>query len=185
MTFQVTILIAFQAIYGYLYYKLGLIITAFMGGLAAGGLCAVRMRQGAGAYRYRLIAAQAGLCIFPAAILPVFATLSGSPSGVAAWIGSNLAFSAMPLVSGFIGGFIFALAGLITGRRGAGSAGGALYALDLAGSCAGAVVTGTVLVPILGIPGTCLSTAALNAAALASLAASSRCRETGAGEAAA
>lgn len=173
ITFQVVILIAFQAIYGYMYYKLGVIITAFMAGLALGGFYAMRVQSGPKGLRFPLVASQAALCIYPVIILAVTGILSGRISG---WAGSNIVFSALPVISGFIGGFVFTVAGAIAEESGreCGSSGGLLYGLDLIGSCIGALVTGTILVPILGIPGTCYSVAALNAAALA---ASLRLRE--------
>jgi spermidine synthase len=51
-------------------------------------------------------------------------------------------------------------------RQDIGSSGGSVYGLDLIGACAGALLVGTILIPVAGIPATCFMTAALNAAAL-------------------
>jgi spermidine synthase len=173
---QVVTLLSFQIIYGYMYYKLGLIITAFMGGLALGGSYAISMIPRLTNERRALMAAQTGLCIYPAAALALFYIASSRFSGPFAWVGTNLIFIVLPLVSGFLGGFIFALASSIyvAQNRDAGSSGGLIYGADLIGSCAGALIAGTLLIPVLGIPGTCFVAAAVNAAAVLT---SIRCRD--------
>jgi predicted membrane-bound spermidine synthase len=67
-------------------------------------------------------------------------------------------------VAGFIGGLQFPLANKIClrDRDRVGRTGGFIYGLDLLGSCAGAFLAGTLLVPILGIFQTCLWVAMLN-----------------------
>jgi spermidine synthase len=111
---------------------------------------------------------QAGLCVYSVAMLPVFSILSGPHSAVKSWIGSNIVFAVLPLASGFLGGYLFPLANKIFlgKRRDAGSSGGAIYGLDLLGACAGALLVGTFMIPVAGIPATCFMTAALNAAAI-------------------
>jgi len=167
---QVVILLAFQVIYGYVYYKLGFIITAFMGGLALGGYFAVRAMPIMTNTRYPLLAAQALLCLYPVALLPVFRLLSVSNSVNVSWAGANVIFIILPLVSGFIGGSIFPVAakGFIGSREnaGIGGSGGLLYGIDLTGSCVGALLAGVFIVPILGIPGACFIVAAINGATL-------------------
>jgi len=171
MTFQVVILLAFQIIYGYIFYKVGLIITAFMAGLAIGGSYAIRALPRLKDERYSLIFVQAGLCFYSVILLPVFQILSGTSSGPAAWIGSNIIFTALPLASGLIGGFLFPLANKIFlgSRQDVGSSGGFNYGIDLLGACTGALLVGTFLVPVLGIPATCFLAAAVNAAVLITL----------------
>lgn len=169
MAFQVITLLSFQIIYGFMFYKVGFIITTFMAGLALGGWRGIRALPGLKDDRYALMVLQAGLCVYAAAILPVFRYLSGLNSGFAAWAGSNIVFAILPLVSGFIGGYLFPLANKIFlgGRRGIGASGGFTYGADLVGAFMGALLIGTFFIPILGIPATCYITVAVNAAALA------------------
>lgn len=53
---------------------------------------------------------------------------------------------------------------LMLRRRSIGGTVGLLYGIDLLGSCFGAFLTGLLLVPLLGIYGSCLTLSALNAA---------------------
>lgn len=168
---QLALILSFQIIYGYVYYKLGFIMTAFMAGLASGGylsLRAIRRFKDPGRI---LIAVQVLLCLYPVALLPILHVLSASGSGHASWVGSNLVFIFLPFISGLMGGSVFPVAAriFIDSRGSAGSSGGLLYGTDLIGSCAGALLAGTFMVPILGIPAACLCVAAVGAAALIAL----------------
>jgi predicted membrane-bound spermidine synthase len=71
---------------------------------------------------------------------------------------------ALPILSGFLGGAIFPVAGALclNNEEERGKVAGINYGKDLFGSCVGALVTGLFLLPILGIPKTCFVIAALN-----------------------
>jgi spermidine synthase len=171
---QVVILLSFQIIYGYVYYKLGFIMTSFMIGLAIGGYRAIRAIPKTDNMGHRVVAAQLCMCLYPVILLQAIRLASASSSDGGSWIGSNIVFTILPLISGFTGGYIFTLASKIflDGRDGssAGKSGGLIYGIDLIGSCVGALVAGTFLVPIIGIPGTCFVMAGINGAVLAGLA---------------
>jgi len=168
MVFQLVILLGFQIIYGFMFYKIGLIITAFMAGLALGGALGIRALARLKDERYSLMFIQAGLCFYSVIMLPVFWILSGARSAQTAWVGSNIVFAVLPFVSGCMGGYLFPVANkaFLGPRQDVGSSGGSTYGLDLLGACAGAALVGTFLIPIIGIPATCFLTASVNAAAL-------------------
>lgn len=171
LAFQVLILISFQILYGYLFYKLGIILTSFMVGLALGGLAVIKAMSVLKKDRQLFIATQCAICIYPL-VLPVFLfLLSGSGSRAVSWIGSNVIFFILPAIAGFIGGFQFPLANKIyLGRREeVGRVAGLSYGVDLFGSCLGALLTGAILIPILGIPRTCLAISLINLAVLPGL----------------
>ena len=65
--------------------------------------------------------------------------------------------------SGVLGGLVFPLAAAVALREQASTerVAGAVDAADHIGACAGALVTGVVLVPVLGISGTCLVVATM------------------------
>jgi MFS family permease len=90
--------------------------------------------------------------------------MSGARGELASWLGSNVIFLALPVSSGFFGGFIFPIAGALCldNEEDRGRIAGINYGRDLLGSCVGALLTGAFLLPILGIPKTCLVIAALN-----------------------
>lgn len=157
MAFQILILLAFQALYGYLFYKLGLILTAFMAGLAIGAFFAVRVVKKMGKERLMLIAVQGDFALF-SFILPVLFHN----------INSTVLFPIISLIAGFIGGTQFPLANsILLGKEGeAGRVGGLTYGLDLIGSFIGALLTGVLLIPILGISKTCFALGLINLAIL-------------------
>lgn len=168
ISIQIVILLAFQIVYGYMYYKLGLIITACMAGLALGSWAGVRLASGEQRRRRFLAAAQMTLAVLAAVMPAVFLSTRGAGSGVASWICANIVFTLLPLACGACGGMIFSAASGIgvEGDREAGAGGGLAYGLDLLGSCAGALLAGTLFIPVLGIPNTCYMVAALNIVAV-------------------
>jgi len=171
MVFQIVTLIGFQVLYGYMFYRVGVMVGVFMAGLAAGSFLVGRAgdrgrSEHAGgdglseraAYR-RFLMVQAALCLYPLLVPAVF--LMRPPPEL---------FMLLPAVAGVIGGMQLPLAAQLGGvSRGVGRAAGGLYGLDLAGACAGAALCGPLLIPTLGLVGMCLWTALVNAAILATL----------------
>jgi spermidine synthase len=142
---EMLLLLAFQAIYGYVYQQLAIVIAAFMAGMALGSWLALRApaRRGMRA----LVFLQLGAAIAPLLLCAVFQAVT------------QVLFPALALFCGMLGGYEFPLASRIF----SGSP-GTLYALDLAGSCLGAVLFSVYLIPVFGF----LKTAVL--AAMVSLA---------------
>jgi spermidine synthase len=161
IAFEVMIILTFQVFFGYLYYKLGLLITSYMIGLAIGsGLSIHKLRSLRSPFLY-FSGIQLLVAIYPILLLSIFTLFSfgGSPS----W-GSNLLFPLLILGGGLLGGFQFPLANklyLESGKKVSKSA-GLIYGLDLVGSCLGALLASAFLLPILGIPGTCWALALIN-----------------------
>jgi len=171
MAFQMLILLSFQIVYGYLFYKLGIIITSFMAGMVFGGWWIVKMLPRMKNHRLPLIITQTALFAY-ALVLPLsFLWLASSGTKVMYWSGSNIVFPALSAIAGVIGGFQFPLANAICLKKGKGTGrvAGLAYGTDLFGSCLGAVLTGAFLIPIIGIPKTCFLVAGLNLAVLLAL----------------
>ncbi|MCX5677664.1 MAG: hypothetical protein NTY76_00950 [Candidatus Omnitrophica bacterium] len=166
MSFQIIILLSFQMIYGFIFYKLGIILTAFMAGIALGGLSGLRVlsRLDQSRNKYALITLLSILSLYPLLLLSVLSYLSCAHGEFVSWLGSNVIFLMLPLLSGFLGGFIFPIAGALclNNEEERGHVAGINYGRDLFGSCIGALVTGLFLLPILGLPKTCLVIAALS-----------------------
>jgi spermidine synthase len=102
-----------------------------------------------------------------AAALPVsFAWLSSGRSAFTVWFGPNIMFLILPAAAGALCGFQFPVANkmYLAGRSGAGRSAGLNYGADLAGASLGALVTGAFLIPVAGIPATCLMVSAANLA---------------------
>lgn len=163
MTLQVALLFAFQTLYGYVYHMIGLLIGAFMVGLAAGAIYADRWlrahKEGRAAD-----ALPAALGIMALASVLLAPALQGMAAAGAA---SSLAKILFPLITALVGfavGIVFPLGASAWEELSASAAAAWLYAADLIGAAAGAVLAGAFLVPVIGLPGTCLLAAAMAAA---------------------
>ena len=162
---EVVLLLGYQVLYGSLYRQVGLVVTVFMAGLAAGAWWVNRPvgreRAAAGARLNVLALAIAVLATLLPAVLPHLARLDAAA-------GSALAGQAVIL------GLTFALATLVGAQfplaaaadpAEAAATASRLYTADLAGASLGALLVSTLLVPVLGVTAVCLLTAGLNAAA--------------------
>ncbi|MCM8761555.1 MAG: hypothetical protein NC933_05445, partial [Candidatus Omnitrophica bacterium] len=110
MTFQIIILLAFQILYGYLFYKLGIIITAYMTGLATGGWLGTRVTPKLRSGENALMVVPALLFLF-ALLLPwLFGHLTTAIGNISSWVGTDIVFTILPFLSGAIGGFLFPVA---------------------------------------------------------------------------
>ena len=166
ITFQIVTLLSFQILYGHVYYKLGLILTTYMIGLILGSLWATRFIEAGRGGLGLFVKTQMSICLYPL-ILPIFffafSRLNQNPIFFA--LGSDFVFPLLPVIPGLIGGLQFPLANnlYLAGRsKEVGQAAGLTYGLDLLGSCFGALLVSVFLLPIIGIPMTCLLAAALN-----------------------
>jgi spermidine synthase len=175
---EVLLLLAFQAVYGYVYQQLAVVIAAFMAGMALGSWLGMR-RAARGGMRV-LATTQVLAAAAPLVLLGLFEAI-GRANGKLTLVASQIAFPALALVSGMLGGYQFPVASRIffgtdsTGQE-AGPTWqaeapapllrrpGTLYALDLAGSCLGAVLFSAWLVPVFGFFKTALLSAMVSLA---------------------
>jgi spermidine synthase len=163
--FQVIIILAFQFIYGYMYYQIGFILTSFMIGLTLGSFLITKIMERIEDERLLYIKTQAWLSIYPlilAITLAAIAKINQAKPGIGNML--QLAFVIIPVIGGFIGGFQFPLANKIwlKDSKDIGKTTGLLYGIDLLGSCAGGLISGIILIPILGILQTCAFLSVIN-----------------------
>lgn len=175
MTLEIVILILFQIQLGSLYRQLGLLIAAFMAGMAAGGAWgarAMKPREAASAAgptprAWFLVAFwQGGLAALALAValaLPLISRFS--------WAGREIAlqagFAVLLALVGGLGGAVFAGSAALWGqaRPDAGVRGGVLYAADLLGATVGSLGISLVVLPVWGLAPTLYLVAALHAGA--------------------
>ena len=165
MSFQMILLFSFQVIYGYLFYKLGLLFTFFMLGLALSSYWISSEMQKVKNSSYLLVLVQVGVCAFALTLPASLQGFSSTTSHFASLFGEIVYFPLVSFLSGFLGGLIFPLANKIyiaERKEGEGSAAGLTYGFDLLGACFGAVLSAVFLIPILGVFKTCLFIALLN-----------------------
>jgi spermidine synthase len=167
MALQIFLLLGFESVYGYVYHELAILIGLFMAGMALGSWLGMRRisfgripRCGSMTAAQLLLAASVPALLFSVSLL---AEASGAAT---TWVAAQLVFPALAAISGMLGGYQFVIAAQIflpdAGKR---TGLGALYAIDLLGGCAGALVLSSYLIPVFGFWKTAWLATAINLAA--------------------
>ncbi len=162
MTLQITLLFAFQSIYGFVYEMIGLIVAMFMAGLGLGA--ALTRRRALIGVPIRLLAL-IQLCIAAFAFIIAMVLPLAAAAG-ATWI-TFLGFSVITFGGGLMNGAGFPLAAACCmglNRRTEKSTGIA-YGTELFGACVGAVLAGAVVAPVIGILACCVLAGIMNSTA--------------------
>jgi len=182
---EIVLLYAFQNVYGYIYERMGVIVAIFMVGLALGGYLmnqiikkirnpkpVLDFDRGSGiqnpylsptgddSYHWvKILLIMQGIIGFYAIILP-FIIHALSSYSIAAEIGLTCFIG----IAGVLTGLVFPLVNKIFMQSSGDMAisAGMTYSADHIGAIFGAVLTGVILVPLLGVFGACLTLAALN-----------------------
>ncbi len=166
---EVVILLGYQVLYGSLYRQVGVVVTVFMAGLAAGAWWATHgsSRVTTGCRRRpgrTLVALACGVALLAAALpwlLRAPAVLEAATGGEAAGQGFILLLT---FGLAWLVGAQFPLAGSADAAAVTAVAAG-LFGADLVGAALGALLVSTLLLPLFGVTIVCLLTAGLNAAA--------------------
>ncbi|MBN1585870.1 MAG: hypothetical protein JW937_00400 [Candidatus Omnitrophica bacterium] len=145
--YETVLILAFQALHGYVYWQLGALFAAFMLGLSAGAQWALRIHGPASEpemlKRLRRLLLWAGVWgLTLGSSLPFLKELSVWPLAL---------FSALVFTSALWPGAGFALAARALHNTRASQVSGTLYAADLWGAALGAVLTSAMLVPVFGL----------------------------------
>jgi spermidine synthase len=164
MALQIFLLLAFQSIYGYVYHQLAILIALCMAGIALGSWLGLRRIHGDGRPTCRAVASTQFLLALSGPVLMLLVSLLAKLSGVAAtWLAAECVFPALAALSGILGGYQFPLAtAMYLGKSSGQRRLGVLYAVDLLGGCAGALVLSAYLIPVFGFWRTAWLCAAVN-----------------------
>ncbi len=138
MGIEMLSILLFQILYGYVYLKVGAIITAFLIGLFPGSLIGIKVRKDAKKY------------LFITELL-IFALLVSCPAFF--YITKNIPkilFFLYPFVVSLICGIQFPVLAEIIGEEK--SPASRLFASDLIGASFGTVIIGIIAIPLFGIP---------------------------------
>ncbi len=163
----VVIIIAYQTFYGSVYFGLGLIVSAFMIGLAVGTAASRTWVKRVERPWRALIVVQAlygGLCLTVVAVLCFF-----SAHGSAGWSwGLNTIFSFLNMLCGMLAAFHYVTAvRALTSSGISPMSGGWVYGTNLVGAAAGALFASVILIPIWGLVTTALLVCGVNLCAAA------------------
>ena len=170
MALQIFLLLGFQAVYGYVYAELAILIGLFMAGIAMGSWLAMHRNNSSDAgtdRRWRLTETQLLLALAAPALLIVVSLIGSLASPAASWIAAQVIFPALAALAGMLGWYQFVVAaGIFLRGRGDRSELGVLYAVDLLGGCVGALALSTFLIPLFGFWRTAWLAVAINVAAV-------------------
>jgi spermidine synthase len=180
---ELVLLLAFQILCGSVYHQVGIIVTIFMAGLALGALLANRSRRRKEALTGEskidqslltpaatsskdcsrrslavLAFAIAGYAILLPFLLPWLNQMGGMTVSLFA---IKTVIALLTLILAGLVGAQFPLANRLE-FDGSVSGASRLYTADFMGAFLGALLAGTLLIPLIGVTGVCLLTAALN-----------------------
>ena len=161
---EILLLFAFQNMYGYLYERMGVIVAIFMVGLALGGCITNRMIQKGRTTWIPVLIILEGVIGCYALALPCIIHALSSHSIIA---GAGLI--CLTGITGMLTGIEFPLVNkiFIQHRKDITISAGVTNGADHAGAFLGAILTGVIFLPLLGMVKTCIILAALNFASMA------------------
>lgn len=163
LVLELFLLLGFQALYGYVFHQMAVIIAAFMMGMGLGTWRAQR-RTFDGPLR-PMIASQFAAAAAPVLLWMVMTGIGRLHERHLTAVVAQAGFPFLAMLCGAVGGWQFPLASrLYFGSAGARNT-GVLYAWDLAGSCVGALLATLFLIPLFGLGRTAALLSAANAAA--------------------
>lgn len=163
MIFSLTLIFMFQVTFGNVFSWIGLLVAFFMTGAAAGALLITRLlphiRNGK---RWFLTMEIAILC-FSLSLPLIFQIIHPFLESPLAFALFRMLFLMLSLAAGMLIGAQYPLANklLLRDSLGISQTGGMLYASDLLGGWMGGIAGGVVLLPVMGVTGTCLTVALL------------------------
>jgi spermidine synthase len=160
MLLELVLFCAFQILYGAMFQAVALLISAFMAGLAGGSWLVTSGPLSARPDRQLFVAVEGALLIFCGLLYLLF-TLPALPMEGA--LRAHLLVLPLLIATGLLTGMQFPVASRLqqafaTRAVGVTTTGevGTIFSADLIGGCLGGLLGGVVLLPVLGLAGSCL-----------------------------
>lgn len=176
MIFDLVLIFAFQALYGYVYRQIGLLVTAFMVGAAVGSLGMTRFLERIKRDLSTFLRLDMAIILFSVLLPLIFLLIHPYLDRPAVFLIFPAVFLVLSFLSGLLIGAEFPLANKIylrTSQSLSGTA-GLLYGADLLGGWFGGILGGVVLLPVLGLLKTCMVVVLLKITSLILLATSAK-----------
>ena len=162
MAFELSLLLLFQVIYGYVYLRICVFITLYMIGAALGAFVSGRLNKTA---TWQMLVCDASLILF-AALACVAALVGAQLKGhISLFIMQYVTIPGLLFVVAFAAGCQFSAVSRMARGIGA-EITGRLYVSDLAGAACGTILTGLVFLPKIGILGVLISVMVLKGLSL-------------------
>ncbi|MFH1354649.1 MAG: spermine synthase, partial [Candidatus Omnitrophota bacterium] len=152
MLANLILIFSYQIYYGYLYHRIGLLISLFMAGTATGSILITSKIEKIKRLKELFIIVEVMIIVFTYLMALILSRLqwSGGPTA--------LLFISLFFICGLFLGLEFPLAGKIyLGKaKGVGGVAGMLYASDLIGGWVAGIFAGIIFLPVLGLFNTCM-----------------------------
>ncbi len=156
---EMVLLVGFQVIYGYVYHKLGIMITMFMLGLAVGSFCMNKKLKKTSIKSFIFIEL---LLVLSSFLVPLMLfLLSRVKNNMLMQFTNQLIFPLSMFLIAILVGMEFPLAAKLR-YKGVSGTSASLYNADLVGACLGALSASSLLIPFFGVFNTCFVIAAVN-----------------------
>ena len=165
MIFDLMIIFAFQALYGYVFSWIGILVAAFMAGAACGASAAtIAMTRLKNSFKIFVISEVALICFafgFPVVLFTLHTGMN-----ISGFILFKILILFVSFLSGVLTGAQFPLANdlYLKNSRSLSQTAGLLYASDLLGGWLGGILGAILLLPVLGLTGACISVGLLKMA---------------------
>ncbi len=163
LALELFLLLGFQALYGYVFHQLAIIIAGFMLGMALGTWWA-RRRSFAGAVTAArgMLLLQLAAALAPLLLWVLLGGFGRLREPHLTSLIAQLGFPALAALCGVIGGLQFPLVSRVFFRSQDLRSAGSLYAFDVLGSCLGAIACTLFLLPLFGLGRTAILLGAVN-----------------------
>jgi spermidine synthase len=157
MIFDLALIYTFQTLYGYVFHQIGLLVAAFMVGIAAGSLAMTTVLERVKRDFTYFIGLELAIILFSGVLPAIFLLFSPYLNSPAVLSLFRVIFPVLCFVSGLLIGAQFPLASKIYLKLSPDLSGtaGLLYGADLAGGWLGGMLGGVLLLPVLGLIQTC------------------------------
>lgn len=164
MILELILLFGFQIFYGYIFHEIGVLITTFMTGVAAGSLIVVlflnHFKKAFTAFAFT----EGAIALFCLILFLILLFLE--PAATFHPLSIRAMFFFLLFVSGALAGMEFPLANKVYHTSTVGETAGVLYGADLLGGWIGGIVGGVILLPILGLSDGCIALITLKISSL-------------------
>ncbi len=160
MIFDLMLIFTFQAAYGFVFSWIGLLIASFMTGIAAGAMIILSTLEKVKNEKKLFMAFDLAIMLFSLILALIFVAFSSYLASPSAYPFLKGVFLLLSFISGFLVGGQFPLANKsylnIKGQKEYTGTAALIYGADLLGGGAGGIIGGVILLPLLGLIGTCI-----------------------------
>ncbi|MCI2424704.1 spermine synthase [Candidatus Acetothermia bacterium] len=176
MAFDLLLIFAFQVLFGFVFHWIGLLLAAFMGGVAGGGFVMTTLLPRIKDDRALFIKLEIAVGLFAVLLPLVILVVAPYLGNIVVFVFAQLLFLLLAFAAGALIGLKFPLANrmYLALSPNLSRTAGLIYSADLAGGWTGGIIAAVVLLPVLGLVGTSLVIVMIKASSLIMLATSFR-----------